>query len=570
MLYAITGYKNTGFTSADRPSNPGVLALAETVSFQSNWLLQDLDFASMRIQTTYENIRDVDYIKVTGEDNTTAYYVVNGIRMLNAETAEIGLIFDALLTCGGIAAITVLSGWTKRAHAASDGLFENTIPESWTPTVPMVNDTIRLVGDDGTGEPVNLINSTVDLTSTSKYADEYLQKGTDATTLVSVPQLPKPYTRTTIITPMPDNTTKQFTNVLTEFFFADEELVKDGMQSTRSLGVESAVVNAFQVPASYFAYTVEDTHRIFTPDDETLHTVGLVRLRGVKVSITGDSYKYRELKNNKVFAMYNTYRVISVASGASEEYEAKDIFNDDTAPSFIIISDVNYDGRPYMQPVTFDRQATKFGQQSVPGGVWLNLPIAFYTASGSLNTAIEAHNKAYDLTVNRGLTQSSRLVGMGTDLLQSRGNRKAVGGLIGSAIEYADAEQAYNRNIHDMAFQGDASINTIPPDIKFPQSTGVQAYVGNGFYLNRYRLADNDADRLDRFLTMYGYAQDKPFEKSDLTNRVHFNFIKTENANIKCSSSIRIREAVNALFDAGVRLWHELPNSAAYADNPIR
>ena len=582
MTYTITGYKNTGFDTLNRPSAPSVLATATTVTFPSNFLWQNKGLATVRIAATFEEVCDIDYVKI-GD----TYYVVNGITMLNEKTAELSLLLDSICTAGGIGSITVQSGWTKRAHASHDGLFENNIPESWTPSQEMYMDkpvqigpTGKVTGDESKDVPVVL--TTVDLEQTSNVAETYIDAAGADSGSVTVPKVPGKSHWTSFVMPTGDGDKHYYYPgaALFRTRFVDDYKVWDGITKARSLGIDNCIIKSYVIP--------EDM-------------AGLVALKGTDssavVTITGIRKTYNSpynfkytvpnytIKNNKVFSLYNAFTLYGISSGNTRAFDAHEISHgNETVPTFIVYSDPGPDGCPYIQPAYYDGSATIPFQNSVPGSSWLNQPISYNTQSGNLvdamrivrQNALEKFKQANEVA-KAGIDAAGSLLGLnksGKQIKKDLTDRRVGGagfmGLAGEAIGAVEGyvETQYNRQTRMLDFSTAQNIRA--PEVEFPCDPSIQGYIGNGFYISRTRLCDNDVKRLDAYLTQFGYAQDKPFEKSDMNNRQYFNYIQTTGANVLCNQPLRIRNDINDTLDAGVRLWHVLPNASAMSNNPIR
>ena len=108
------------------------------------------------------------------------------------------------------------------------------------------------------------------------------------------------------------------------------------------------------------------------------------------------------------------------------------------------------------------------------------------------------------------------------------------------------------------------------PELHFPKSTSIRDYLGNGVYVLRYRpqgdATHGDIQKLDKILTMYGYKDTKVLESSDFTGRAKFNYVKANGVQIGGNLPKWLRDAVAAQLSAGVRIWHQLPDIAAYTD----
>ena len=118
-----------------------------------------------------------------------------------------------------------------------------------------------------------------------------------------------------------------------------------------------------------------------------------------------------------------------------------------------------------------------------------------------------------------------------------------------------------------------------PPNVKFPISDNLMPYVGNKFFLVRHRLSDADTIRYDKYLTAYGYSTSEPLTKECFTCRQYFNYVRATDVNIDImpdnpNFGLRTRQQIANQLNAGVRIWHVLPNSTeaidAFENNPIK
>lgn len=553
-LYSIRCYYNTGFNAGNRPANIAVLANAEYRDFPSNYLWQNKDLATTRVKAEWNEISDADYVRIGN-----AYYIVTGIAMLSGATAEIGLQLDPLLTMGGVAAIGRVSGWTERAHvaAADDTLFANTLAEPWAPSQPLVMDPVEQIGIDTTGERVNIVQSTVKLDEISHVAQVYeTEAGAIKQGAVTVPLIPKATTRCTFGCYAFGRNT-QFVYPHSSFYFADNAAVSDGINDVRSLGIESAILTAYQVPKAL-------APAMANPDFAGVIT-SIINLSVDKTPSDAMLYRYgsRSVRNAKVYAMYNVYHLLSSCSGDAGEWKADDLYSGGDKPVFVEYADLSPNGKPYMQPKNFHGAATKMYQEAVKGENWLRVPLSYTEQSGA--------------AINRGTylrslqRQEAEVVISGVETGYNTLKQALSGRLLGAAETAAKGVIDMQRTFMDVqenAVNYQTQQRIVAPEVRFVQDYGAQGYVGNTFWLYRTRLSESDMERADNFFTQFGYAQDKKFDKTDLTNRSYFNFIKTRDADIVGDAPLRIRQQCAALFDAGVRLWHVLPNAAAMTYNP--
>ena len=94
-------------------------------------------------------------------------------------------------------------------------------------------------------------------------------------------------------------------------------------------------------------------------------------------------------------------------------------------------------------------------------------------------------------------------------------------------------------------------------------------FYGNGCLVYRYKYTQNDINRIDRLLTMYGYRHSKPLTVSDFSNRQYFNFVKCPNVTVT-GHPRWINDGIHDQLANGVRVCHVLPDSSYYSNNPIK
>lgn len=549
-VYSIKGYFNTGFNSVNIPDSPAVLATASSKTFASNWLLQNKDLTAVRLNATWEEVQNIDYVAIGN-----SYYYVKGITMLTEVCAELSLVLDGLTTAGGVNAVGITGGWCKRSHTGNDALFDNNIPEPWQPSEPL-----EIVGlkkhIESTGGGWTLVCSTVDLTRIKNVAQEYLDK--DNAVVCYVPKVPPVSTESTSDAVLPVYGRKSQTLPNTSLFYVDNVL--EAISNVRELGIESCLTGAYVLPKEW--------GDIGFGDNNVVNTLGKLYSQ-----TCGGAISYGSVNNKKCFSQYNEFSVVSMATGDKITSEAHDIYDGGASPTVIMFSDPSPEnGKPYAQFKNFlGNQQLPF-QNCVQGGTWLNQPMAFSGTSGSLIAQTQFTNRQ-DLAetrnnVNYGMsTAGNFLSAIGSALT---GN---LSGVLGSAKSQADSAINYEfanqqRQLERAEFETAQTINA--PDVKFPRSSSIQAYVGNGFVTYQTRLSAKDLARFDRFLTMFGYAQSKPLEKSDFTNRRYFNYVQADGVNVSGNVGLRVRENIVEQLSGGVRIWHTLPNASYYNSNPIK
>ena len=386
-LYNVTLYYYTKFGKGNLPDSPARLAAFNSRDFQAVYLRQDYGTVSLKLDATWEDVRGADYAKMDSADGTLYYALTVPPAMLSDHTAQIDLTLDPLCSIGGIEGLAVDTGWASRAHTDDDELFGNVIPEPWGPSNPLVirqNDTIH----KNNGDTMTIVIATCDLRLAKDYQAIVIQAANDTSEGDEAAAITIPVTPTVQASAQGDVTTTELSmpagpgEAVVSYkyqlpgmwaFLGDNATINEGMQAVHNLGLDSAIVAAYVVPK----------------DDVTEQNVnGLIAYlsghRAVSADVSPDQpYIYGDVKNNKAIAIYNTYTVTSIASGDTNAFDARDIYNPgDSKPSWDVYSDPSPSGTTYCAPLYFERNLTKIYEQAVAGMPWLTAGISFVGASG--------------------------------------------------------------------------------------------------------------------------------------------------------------------------------------------
>ena len=557
-LYTIRLYYNTGFDAVNRPSSPSTLYNAQYADFPSNYLWQDLELARTRIKASWADVRDADYCKIG-----PVYYIVTGRQMLSGQTAELALQVDPIITIGGVGTFSFHAGWAERAHVASvnDTLFSNTIQEPFIPTKPLELDALEQIGYVPSGNTVDLVQSTVKLENLQYIARVYVTEASAAIqSQITIPELPKAGTRCIFRIGFPGGVNKAITLPVGTIYDYFGTGIIDAINTARSLGVDGAIVDAYQIPEEYVSNYGSDGilfnylgngAQSFTPSAQKAYRYG--------------SYIPR---NNKVYDLFNKYYLLSSCSGARGEYEAHDIYNGADIPGFSVYADLAPTGRPFIQPTIFHGAATGPFQEAVSGEEWYRLPLSVTARKGG---TIEA--ASYMRETKRDIISMAETgIDTAVNLASTSPLKVLTGEAAGEAAKAVWSGVKSEINLMEKMTESKVDIQTklriVEPVVMFPQNYGAQAYLGNTFFIYRTRLSDDDMERADNFFTQYGYAQDKRIEVSDLTNRTYFNYIKASGVSINSDESLSMRQLAADTLNSGVRLWHVMPSPLYMTDNP--
>lgn len=598
-LYTILAFSNTGFNAMNRPASISALPIGHT-EYSAIYEWQDRYLASIRIDATWDAAKKIDYVEIYtpgSPANQHSYYIVNGIEMLSPRTARLLLAYDPILSAGGIANIQVIGGWAKRAHVKEDPMFGNVLPEPWNPSAPLryVAKEIVIQGADNS-ERRSFVVATCDVSDAHNLKAKVVTAFEAADQYVVYPSLPEMDSSGTKLG-FPDLNEageleggKVFTLPSMYVFDLGTEQspnkdVASQVTALQSIGVD-AIQNAYVVPSGAIG---------LISSDQT-HFVSF--LRGAAEVVTGQDtkYAYGEYvpKNNKVYALYNIFAITSESSGGSNEYAAFDLYNDEESPEFVLISDPSPTGTTYMRPRYYKKALTRATEQAVAGIPWTTAAIMYKGDDGAAITNMQLDRRlaiANEFrTIDIGLANIARNTGMANQIgssisgfanapgvgLGKDAAQIATGIFTGTLNDIAAQKQIEKLNISTRANIADINFERQMNDVKaphlaFPVTVNIASYYGNRFFLTQTGLSEQDMQRLDLWLTSYGYAVDKIFEHDDLDNRQYFNFIQTQDAEVMAANLTETEnEQIAEILNAGVRLWHVPPTKAAYQDNPVK
>lgn len=73
----------------------------------------------------------------------------------------------------------------------------------------------------------------------------------------------------------------------------------------------------------------------------------------------------------------------------------------------------------------------------------------------------------------------------------------------------------------------------VVPQISYPLNASLlRDTQGNGCFVYRYRYSDQDVKRIDKLLTMYGYADQRAFSMSMLYNHSDFDYVQLSGVSV--------------------------------------
>lgn len=391
----------------------------------------------------------------------------------------------------------------------------------------------------------------------------------------------------------------------------------------RITGSDNNITNYWSVPTPYIKTIASSTYNpmeftnyggIDTIESSVFHSNDNLHIT------TG--YDMFNLKNNKAkYGQSTSIIVYSPISGERLEKDWPSIVSNSSHPydnsyraDFSIGADIRPEGCPifkfkYNNGTPGDLDPTTQGYQyeeMIKGGPWRQIPISGQGAANALsqialNQSKEQLNYKTLLGIGAGLagiglgiaTGGIGFGALGVGLLASQaatsvvnamnpqgtdaGYQTAAGslirkggygvmggtaGVIGSIGNYAIGSLAQAHQQDLLNKQGNSAFAAV----SLSTSNFVRELGYNTFYVMYIMYGIEDMQAFDRFLTLYGYnVGNKKITSGDFDSRPGFNYIRVNDIDILSDKGVWLVERVREQLKAGVRIWHEMPNSQRIA-----
>lgn len=558
MIASVYLYSNTGYNPDNIPSSPTVLGLVGDNDIRvvpDVAIRQEYDLTTIQLETTWQNVKDADYMELVAETSIKAYYAILNAEMVSTNTARLTLWFDPINTANGVESINIIGGMTERRHVSDDELGLYNQPEPFVPQYPK-NVTVSepFFEKDQNNLETGIAVSTVNLKAIGKLAETFVD--TNSGLSVAIPLIPAVTTGSTytIRYGLPDGTRYtriKYVDNQNLFELSDNE-VTEALRVVRSIGIEGAILDT----VSY--------------DPDWVEGVGTIRYglqgkpRAHRTSLTFiDAFGI--IRNKKAFGgQFQKWTLKSQSSGDSITFDMEDLIEYDannevrTSPGVSGWADPSPAGRPYARPTVYRGESTNPFNMAVSGSTWEKVPITYTTNSQQFQADVRQKFSTIRSVANIANSVTQAVVGAGAGDL---------------ALASSGVSNLSNDAINNVQNQIDYQIqkDIVTPEVHFPKSDSLANYTGNSFVWVRETLHNQDLLDYDRFLSMYGYAVSEMLSTPQLNCRTKYNYIKTRDAHIKSSKGLRVSRQIQDVLNRGVRLWHTIPTSTSYNDeNPVR
>lgn len=590
MSYTATLYYSTGFSGNNVPASVSVLeSCARSTSTVELQIVQSYPLAYIDIPGKFDDYKMVDYVKVGDY-----VFQATPAPMPSNDGARLYLTFRGLTGSGGN--FSIMQGVTARTTIHDDDTFGAYTQEDplMVPVKPLQVDIALLLSDT---DYTTVCVSAVDLSKAQETSDgDYTFPGKTFTD----PNDPDKYVTTPYV---PGNDTE------TVFTLMDTDLPSN--PGTRLFGLSQfdkckGLIRSLGLEGSVSLYRIPMTGTTLTGSADTYYSGASCRRRGEEAF----DPSYATVKNKRVlYGSYNRWGLVT-ASGDKTEFNVEDILPSGYAGGAVVVyryNDLRPDGCPYFRFEYYlgSADVKYFFLKSVKGAPWQNAPIAWTGASGSWIASYQHENAMSEMAASYQYEQKGRQIsqerarldymtgsdykGQGSGLSKISDPASLVGGITGAAQGLMDSlvsaersEQdyarvsAYNAAMYDHNRTKELSEfgysqSAVAPEISNPyQGNLIREMTGNGVIAYRYRYSDYDVKRLDKLLTMYGYAITRPVTKADILPDEHpsgFAYLECQAISLTSDTLPRwYLDLMEAEIESGVRIWWQRPDISAYED----
>lgn len=316
------------------------------------------------------------------------------------------------------------------------------------------------------------------------------------------------------------------------------------------------IIGMWTVPLSYIHADVnENTHRFTFTDPR--------------------KYQGAAMKNNKMYTYPYYYYVLTDGNGNNMVMRPEYFAGEETTHTIETVGTPVGGGQIIAVPIDYNGQEYNLDCKMVIDNFPQNAAAydayqAWLASGGSQKAKLALQETQVRLIMAGASAVGNGVTGVGDALLNvSSGNyqtnnadyRSLLGGVqsvikgtfnaslsvMGSLKAEDIAEAKYNYAFNDAQYQPNYTVGTAAPSVM----AGARLL---DFRVWCVHVRKDEADRLDDFLTMYGYAIGQ-VETPQYTARPHWNFLKTQGVTVRGEMPAFARAAISRILDGGITFW---------------
>lgn len=486
----------------------------------------------IRVQLPVNNLIRCDYMrfKNTSFENTWFYAFITQVNYINNITTEVQYVLDPLMTWMGY--FVLKPCYVERQHTVNDGIGNNICDEG-LPTGTYVM------------EEINKTFSSDDLSVAVVYANA--EAGGALVNNI-------------------------YQGCTTAFFRSNEvDLLNQTLLDVVGINDADNIVGLYMLPTRYA-----------TNDALLSESYGFAK-------------PYKDVdgyvpKNNKLFCYPYKYVEVDNMEGSTQIYEYEYFNSTPPATSSgifqfkvlganngnleLVLYPLNYKDKEFVDDNTHIHNS--LGMHSFPPcswsidsyKAWLAQKNAYYELDTAISVGDARISGGYS-GLKTGMTAGAKIgsnLGGGGFVSALTGTAGAIaGGALGAGIGgYLGQQEATDLATYDNLTRNEITPHT-PNQNKGTNTAAVLTSCGaKTFQVKEMTITHNYAQMIDDYFTMYGYAV-KQVLTPNMNARPHWTYVKTIGCNVNGAFPASDARAIEAIFDNGVRLWHNLDEMGNYS-----
>lgn len=571
-MYDVVGYFNTGFNAVNVPASPGILESVGTRrEFQAVDILQDDGLSSVSVRASWDEIADVDYMKIG-----SIYYAVTGSPvMTSADVAAVPLLADYLTTAGGAGSLTYTDGIVKRMTVSNDswGAYPEH-DEYMAPADPLQMDVGAYVGDDAGGACYIFIESTIDLVSLSEQFDtagNFTGVGITFTDEASDTSVTVPYTGGD-----PGTTSFSFgpyawESPATKLYDGTNEKINRGLDALRCIGATSAIISQVAIPKSRVTAKIDS-------DGGVTDVTAVVSMEssGLATAYSGSSLSKID------YSDFCSYGMVT-AGGSKMEATPLQVSATGNTPEITILTDPRPTGKSYFKYSDLPGSTYhSYFLNAVDGAEWASVPLVWREPEGSYQTKTNFSLAARSAESANNFAKSNAYIGLAQTAVQTVGNigaalaadnagaivTQGISAIAGGALQMVQQarsesqRQAQYNMARERELQAYAVSQTVvTPDVQCPFNASLlRDFFGNGAFCYRLRYSSADVARIHNILRRFGYKTTCILQARAFADAGDgYAYVQADGANVADNIPRRWKSGIADQLSGGVRVWYQHP-----------
>lgn len=624
-------FKHTGFNGVNTADNGRRLDSAEYIDVEPLNLLQGEHLSEVRVKANRGQVKDVDFLQLTDTvSGDKFYYAVDPFMMTSGDVSTLYVTIDPVLTAAGIVGnikdVEFGDGITDRYHVKkSDDIFGAYTEDDplLVPDEPLEYSASEFFNTTTYTDSIQLVESTMSLNNMAarREAITYTDSGDGGT--VVVPQTVAAQERTRV-----QAFNGAYDTPGTEYYDQSKQVVQDGIARVRSLGCEGSILNSWVLPSDCADPGVIDdedgiVHVLYGTNDEvdtyidldyvveeankrlTYGSMNMVEListcEGTSLSFKPEDiaeskenpgtviiqrftdprphgrpwYRTKYYKYDLQYTWANLLpgkewaNAPLVYTGVSGSYLNQIQYNSQRQYDAAMI-DVTREGMARGHTGDLIAGMTGLAKTGMSEYMSNNAPINPVTTIDdnggiALWKEMTAMNSAQTARM-RDWSTMGNLIGMGIGMIGTAGQLAT--GTDPYTIQHDQLLARYGAQVRSELQQFALKNYVVKPELNFPNNESLRDFVGNGLYVVKYSPTQKDLQKMNKILTMYGYKVTDTLTGDLFNTRSKFNFVATKGVTVTDKRlPMWLREALASRLNAGVRVWHQLPDVKAYTDH---